>query len=44
VNGKSTTTRRLVISPDGRTLTVTMTGTDTQGHAINNVVVYDKQS
>lgn len=43
VNGKPTLTRRLVISPDGKTLTVTMTGTNLQGQKVNNVVVYEKQ-
>jgi hypothetical protein len=43
VNGKATITRRLVISPDGRTLRVTMSGTDAQGQAVSNVVVYEKQ-
>jgi hypothetical protein len=43
VNGKTTITRRLVISPDGKTLTVTMKGTNAQGQVVNNVVVYNKQ-
>ena len=43
VNGKPTLTRRLVISQDGRTLTVTMKGTNAQGQTVNNVVVYEKQ-
>jgi hypothetical protein len=43
VNGKATVSRRLVISPDGKTLTVTMKGTTAQGQALNNVVVYEKQ-
>ena len=32
-----------VISADGRTTTVTQTGTDAQGRTVNNVAVYDKQ-
>ena len=43
VNGKATTSRRLVLSPDGKTLTVTMKGTNAQGQPLNNVVVYEKQ-
>ena len=43
VNGKATTSRRLVISPDGKTLTITVKGTNAQGQALNSVVVYEKQ-
>ena len=43
VNGKPTVTRRLVVSQDGRTLTVTVKGTNAQGQAVNNVVIYEKQ-
>ena len=42
VNGKPTITRRLVISPDGKTLTITMKGTNLEGQTVNNVVVYEK--
>jgi hypothetical protein len=42
VNGKATITRRIVLSPDGRTLTVTMKGTNANGQAVNNVVVYER--
>jgi hypothetical protein len=31
-----------VISPDGKTLTITMTGTNAQGQKVNNVVTYEK--
>jgi hypothetical protein len=31
------------VSADGRTRTSTFKGKDTQGHVVNNVVVYDKQ-
>jgi hypothetical protein len=31
------------VSKDGKTRTSTFTGKDAQGHAVNNVVVYDKQ-
>jgi len=43
VAGKLRVTRRLVISPDGKTLTVTVKGTNGQGQAVNNVEVYEKQ-
>ena len=41
--GKVTGTFRGVVSPDGKTLTITTKGTDPQGRPENNVVVYDKQ-
>jgi hypothetical protein len=41
--GKVTGTFRGVVSPDGKTLTITTKGTDAQGRPENNVVVYDKQ-
>ena len=41
--GKAVMTGKSVISADGRTTTVTQTGTDPQGRAVNNVAVYDKQ-
>jgi hypothetical protein len=41
--GKVTTTQKNVVAPDGKTRTVTTTGTDAQGQKINNVAVYDKQ-
>lgn len=43
VDGKATTTTRVVISSDGRTRTNTATGKNAQGVAVNNVVVYEKQ-
>ena len=43
VNGKATVTRRLVIAQDGKTLTVTTKGTNAEGQAVNNVVVFEKQ-
>lgn len=42
-DGKVTSTSRIVVSPDGRTLTQTTTGTNAQGQAINNTAVWDKQ-
>lgn len=41
--GKVTITQRNVISADGKTRTVTTTGTDAQGQKINNVAVFEKQ-
>ena len=43
VNGKPTVTRRIAISPDARSLTITMSGTNVQGQTVNNVVVFEKQ-
>jgi len=41
--GKIVQTALRVISPDGKTMTMTTTGTDGQGRKINNVTVYEKQ-
>jgi hypothetical protein len=41
--GKVTTTSHMVISRDGKTRTFTTTGTDAEGHKVNNTSVYDKQ-
>ena len=41
--GKVTMTGKSVISADGRTTTLTQTGTDPQGRTLNNTAVYDKQ-
>jgi hypothetical protein len=41
--GKVTTTQRNVIAADGKTRTVTTTGTDGQGQKVNNVAVFEKQ-
>jgi hypothetical protein len=35
-------TTKLAISPDGKTMTLTSTGTDPKGQAIQNVAVYTK--
>jgi hypothetical protein len=32
-----------VVSVDGKTMTVTLKGTNPQGQAVNNVIVFDKQ-
>ena len=41
--GKVTTTAKVVVSADGKTLTVTQTGTNGKGQTVNNTAVYDKQ-
>ena len=41
--GKVTLTGRVVVSPDGKTRTVTVSGTDPQGKKVSSAVVYDKQ-
>jgi hypothetical protein len=41
--GKVTTSQTSVVSADGKTRTVTTTGTNAAGVAVNNVAVYEKQ-
>ena len=41
--GKVTMTSRNVVSKDGKTRTQTQAGTDAQGKAVSNTVVYDRQ-
>lgn len=41
--GKVTLTGKIVVSADGKTRTVTTSGTDAQGKKFKNVAVYDKQ-
>jgi hypothetical protein len=42
-NGKVTVTGQIVISPDGKTRTLTLNGTTPKGKKFKNVAVYDKQ-
>jgi hypothetical protein len=42
-NGKKTVTGQIVVSADGKTRTVTTTGTDSSGKKSTNVAVYDKE-
>jgi hypothetical protein len=42
-DGKVTTTTRSVSSRDGKTRTLTTTGKDVQGRAVNNVGVWEKE-
>ena len=41
--GKVTRTIRRVVSKDGKTLTITLKGTNVQGQPVNDLTVYDKQ-
>lgn len=43
VAGKVTTTVRTVVAADGKTRTITTTGTNPQGITVKNVAVYEKQ-
>ena len=43
VDGKATTTTKIVVSRDGKAQTTTTTGKNAQGQTVNNVAVYDKQ-
>src|SRR5215470_18534413 len=40
---KVTTTGRIVVSPDGKSRTVTTSGTDAKGNKVSGTAVYDKQ-
>ena len=42
-DGKITTTGRIVVSPNGRSRTVTTTTRDSMGRRVTNIAVYDKQ-
>ena len=42
-NGKVTTSQTSQVSSDGKTRTVTTTGMNAAGQAVNNVAVYDRQ-
>jgi hypothetical protein len=41
--GKTVSTYRRVVSPDGKTMTVTIKGTNLQGKPMSNAVVFEKQ-
>ena len=43
LKGKAAYTAKVVVSPDGKTRTVTQMGTNAQGQALNILSVYDKQ-
>jgi hypothetical protein len=42
-DGKVTVTAKVVVSADGKTLTVTQTGKNAKGEAVNITAVYEKQ-
>ena len=42
-DGKVTATGEIVVSADGKTRTVTTSGTDSKGKTVKNTAVYDKQ-
>jgi hypothetical protein len=42
-NGKVVLTSTNVVSDDGKTMTITTTGTDENGRPVNNITVYDRQ-
>jgi hypothetical protein len=42
-DGKAVMTVNIVVSPDGKTRTVTTNGTDAAGKKYTSVAVYDKQ-
>jgi len=42
--GKPTTTMKYVVSKDGKTKTVTITGTTAKGEPVNTVLVFEKQT
>ena len=41
--GKPTVTAKVVVSADGKTMTITQTGTNAKGETVNNAIVYTKQ-
>lgn len=41
--GKATITAKVVVSADGKTMTITQTGTNAKGEAVNNTIEYHKQ-
>ena len=43
LKGKVLTTNHIVVAPDGKSRTVTITGTNAAGQKVHHVVVYDKQ-
>ncbi|HEX9689563.1 MAG TPA: hypothetical protein VGB47_10905 [Thermoanaerobaculia bacterium] len=42
-DGKTTIIAKAVVSKSGKTLTVTLTGTNAKGQTVNNTAVYDRQ-
>jgi hypothetical protein len=42
-DGEVTTTRRIVVAPDGKSRTTTITGRDAKGRPVHHVMVFDRQ-
>jgi hypothetical protein len=42
-SGKVTTSGKIVVAPDGKSRTLSVTGTDSAGKKVSSVAVYDKQ-
>lgn len=42
-DGKTTITAKVVVSADGKSMTITQTGTNAKGETVNNVILYNKQ-
>lgn len=43
VNGQVTSTNRVAVAPDGKTRTITSTGTNAKGQPFKNVTLWEKQ-
>ncbi len=43
MKGRVTLTTKAVVSADGKTRTLTTTGTNAKGQKVNNVVVFERQ-
>ena len=41
--GKATVTAKVVVSADGKTMTITQVGTNAKGETVNNTIVYSKK-
>ena len=41
--GKATITAKVAVSADGKTMTITQTGSNAKGEAVNHTIVYNKQ-
>lgn len=41
--GKATVTAKVAVSADGKTMTITQTGSNAKGEAVNHTIVYNKQ-
>ncbi len=42
-DGKATTTGKIVVAPDGKTRTLTVSGTSSEGKKVTGTAVYDKE-